>query len=65
MSRGANMAFSKGMICVTSAGNSGGSSNPYVAAVPAEASYNLAVGAVKEMKICFVWFCWTNFRWEN
>lgn len=46
MSRGANMAFSKGMICVTSAGNSGGSSNPYVA-VPAEASYNLAVGAVR------------------
>lgn len=46
MSRGANMAFSKGMICVTSAGNSGGSSNPYVA-VPAEATHNLAVGAVK------------------
>jgi len=46
MSRGADMAFSKGMICVTSAGNSGGSSNPYVA-VPAEANHNLAVGAVK------------------
>jgi subtilisin family serine protease len=46
MSRGVDMAFSKGMICVTSAGNSGGSSNPYVA-VPAEANHNLAVGAVK------------------
>lgn len=45
ISRGANVAFSRGMICVTSAGNSGGSANPYIA-VPADAIHTLAVGAV-------------------
>jgi serine protease AprX len=45
-SRGANIAFSKGMIVVASAGNSGGSSEPHVG-VPAEATTVLAVGAVQ------------------
>ena len=44
-SRGADMAFNKGMMVVISAGNSGNSSNPYVG-VPAEAINVLAVGAV-------------------
>lgn len=46
MSLGAEMAFAKGMICVTSAGNSGASMNPYVA-VPGESIHTLTVGAVK------------------
>jgi serine protease AprX len=46
ISRGANLAFSRGIIVVASAGNSGGSSNPFVA-VPAEATNVLAIGAVK------------------
>ncbi|NBL64363.1 S8 family serine peptidase [Flavobacterium sp. NST-5] len=45
ISRGSNMAFAKGMICVTSAGNSGASTNPNIAA-PADAFNVLAVGAV-------------------
>jgi hypothetical protein len=45
-SQGANIAFSKGMIVVASAGNSGGSSEPHIG-VPAEASNVVAVGAVK------------------
>ncbi len=45
ISRGSNMAFDKGMICVTSAGNSGASANPNIAA-PADAFNVLAVGAV-------------------
>ena len=44
-SRGANMAFMKGMMVVVSAGNSGNSANPHVG-VPAEATHALAVGAV-------------------
>jgi hypothetical protein len=48
-SRGANMAFSKGMMVVVSAGNSGNSSNPHVA-VPAEAINAFAVGAVDSNK---------------
>lgn len=44
-SRGANMAFSKGMMVIVSAGNSGNTSNPHVA-VPAEATNALAIGAV-------------------
>lgn len=46
ISRGTNVAFSKGMICVSSAGNSGSGPNPYVA-VPADALHGFAVGAVK------------------
>ncbi|QYJ67887.1 S8 family serine peptidase [Flavobacterium litorale] len=45
ISRGAEIAFSRGMICVTSAGNSGNSENPNIG-VPADASTTLAVGAV-------------------
>lgn len=44
-SKGANIAFQKGIVVVVSAGNSGGSANPYVG-VPAEATYALAIGAV-------------------
>lgn len=44
-SRGADMAFSKGMMVVISAGNSGSSSNPHIG-VPAEAINVLAIGAV-------------------
>ena len=47
-SKGANIAFSKGMIVVASAGNSGGSPEPLNhIGVPAEANNVLAVGAVK------------------
>jgi len=45
ISRGADIAFSRGMICVVSAGNSGASGNPYISA-PADAINVLAVGAV-------------------
>ena len=45
-SKGANIAFSKGMIIVCSAGNEGGSAEPHVG-VPAEATNVIAVGAVK------------------
>lgn len=43
--RGADMAFSKGMICVTSAGNSGATSEPHIA-TPADAITTLTIGAV-------------------
>jgi subtilisin family serine protease len=45
-SQGANVAFSKGIVVVASAGNSGASSNPYIG-VPAEATNVLAIGAVQ------------------
>ncbi len=44
-SKGANIAFSKGMIVVASAGNAGSTSEPHVG-VPAEATHVVAVGAV-------------------
>lgn len=44
-SRGADVAFSRGIICVTSAGNSGATANPYIS-VPADAVNTLAIGAV-------------------
>lgn len=50
MSRGVDVAFSRGMITVTSAGNSGSSSNPYIA-VPADALTTLAIGAVNASEI--------------
>ena len=47
-SQGANIAFSKGMIVVASAGNSGGNPEPFNhVGVPAEATNVLAVGAVQ------------------
>lgn len=44
-SRGADIAFSRGMVVVVSAGNSGGSSEPYVG-MPGDAINALTVGAV-------------------
>jgi subtilisin family serine protease len=49
MSRGADIAFSRGMIIVTSAGNSGNSLDPHIA-VPADAVSVIAVGAVNSAK---------------
>lgn len=46
VSRGANIAFSKGIVVIASAGNAGATANPYVG-VPAEATNVLAIGAVK------------------
>ncbi|MFN7014848.1 MAG: S8 family peptidase, partial [Bacteroidia bacterium] len=45
-SQGANMAFSKGMIVIASAGNTGSTVNPHIG-VPAEATNVLAVGSVQ------------------
>ena len=51
-SKGANIAFTKGIIVVASAGNSGSSPEPYNhIGVPAEAHNVLAVGAVKSDEI--------------
>lgn len=44
-SQGVNIAFSKGIIVVVSAGNSGATAEPHIG-VPAEATFALAVGAV-------------------
>jgi len=45
ISRGADIAFSRGMICVTSGGNTGNTTNPHIG-VPADAINTLTVGAV-------------------
>ena len=45
-SQGANIAFSKGMVVVASAGNAGTTAEPHVG-VPAEATNVLAIGAVQ------------------
>lgn len=45
-SRGANMAFSKGIVVVVSAGNSGTTSEPHIA-TPADAFGALTIGAVQ------------------
>jgi serine protease AprX len=45
IAKGANIAFSRGMICVTSAGNSGNSSVPTIS-TPADGLHTLTVGAV-------------------
>ena len=50
ISRGAEIAFSRGMILVTSAGNSGASSDPHIAA-PADAVSVIAVGAVNSIEV--------------
>lgn len=44
-SRGADVAFSRGIICVTSAGNTGSTVDPHIT-VPAESINTLAVGGV-------------------
>jgi hypothetical protein len=50
MTRGSEVAFSRGMLLVTSAGNSGNSSNPYIA-VPADGISVLAIGAVNSLEV--------------
>ncbi|WP_294822560.1 S8 family serine peptidase [uncultured Flavobacterium sp.] len=45
ITRGANMAFTRGLLCVTSAGNSAATANPNIG-VPADAFNTLTVGAV-------------------
>ncbi len=50
ISKGANIAFSRGMIVVASAGNEGATSEPHVGA-PAEATEVIAVGAVTASKM--------------
>lgn len=50
ISRGAEIAFSRGMIIVAAAGNEGGTSKPYIA-VPADAVSVIAVGAVNGTKV--------------
>lgn len=49
MTRGAEIAFSRGMIVVVSAGNDGGTSDPHVA-VPADGISVLTVGAVNSSR---------------
>lgn len=48
-SRGANIAFTRGMVVVVSAGNSGNTSNPHISA-PADATNVLTVGAVNSAR---------------
>jgi len=48
-SKGANIAFSRGMIVVVSAGNSGNTANPNISA-PSDATFALAVGAVNSAR---------------
>ncbi|MEN9335628.1 MAG: hypothetical protein RLZZ500_615 [Bacteroidota bacterium] len=49
-SKGVNIAFSKGMVVIISAGNSGNTGEPHVG-VPAEATHALAVGAVDASEV--------------
>lgn len=49
ISKGADIAFSRGMLVVVSAGNEGTTSNPYIGA-PADAFSVIAVGAVDSYK---------------
>ena len=46
ISRGSDIAFSRGIICVASAGNSGSGPNPHIS-VPSDAFNTVAVGAVQ------------------
>lgn len=50
MARAVDIAFSRGMICVTSAGNSGNSAEPHIA-TPADAALNLTVGSVTAAEV--------------
>jgi serine protease AprX len=50
ISQGASIAFTRGMICVTSAGNSGNSSEPHIA-TPADTANTLTVGAVNSAEV--------------
>jgi hypothetical protein len=49
-SRGANMAFNKGIVVVISAGNSGATSEPHIA-TPADAIGALTIGAVNNLEV--------------
>lgn len=49
-SRGANMAFNKGIVVVISAGNSGATSEPHIA-TPADAIGALTIGAVNSLEV--------------
>lgn len=49
-SQGANIAFTRGMVVVASAGNEGASDEPHVG-VPAEANNVLAIGAVRANRL--------------
>ncbi len=49
-SKGSNIAFSKGIVLVTAAGNSGASANPYIS-TPSDANGCLCVGAVDSSKM--------------
>lgn len=49
-SKGANIAFSRGMVVVASAGNEGTTAEPHVG-VPAEANNVLAIGAVRSNRL--------------
>lgn len=49
-SRGANMAFNKGIVVVISAGNSGATAEPYIA-TPADAIGALTIGAVNSAEV--------------
>lgn len=51
ISRGAHIAFTKGMICVTSAGNSGNSTTDPNIATPADVENTVTVGAVNNAEI--------------
>ncbi|HKX86445.1 MAG TPA: S8 family serine peptidase [Flavobacterium sp.] len=50
MARAVDIAFSRGMICVTSAGNSGASAEPHIA-TPADAALNVTVGSVTSAEV--------------
>ncbi len=49
-SRAVDIAFAKGMICVISAGNEGGSAEPHVG-TPADATFAVTVGAVTSAEV--------------
>jgi hypothetical protein len=49
ITRGTNIAFTRGLFCVTSAGNSGAGVNPHIT-VPADALNTLTVGAVDALE---------------
>lgn len=50
ITRGAEVAFSRGMVLVTSAGNSGATANPY-ATTPGDAPNTLTIGAVDSAEV--------------
>ncbi|MGH2664264.1 S8 family serine peptidase [Flavobacterium sp.] len=50
ISRAADIAFTRGMICVTSAGNSGTSANPHIS-VPSDSALSFSVGAVNAAEV--------------